>query len=389
MAGRPPPHNRNDLLLDLDDDQPVYNVGQRAPINDEDLLRAYNTNHDETNRPSISYDDFVGAGGASNASARQLPGGPGTAASRGPYMSGMDDRMYSQTSGLNNYQPYMDELDDLPGDGTSMYSASGAAMHGGPPGVKPRNRNSIMSLGGGIMGRAKNMLGMGPEYTEMDLPLTEPGARARTESGEPTPGRSEGGFDLGKFKFGFGRGRVDPSTLGPRIIHLNNPPANKANKYVDNHISTAKYYVWSFLPKFLFEQFSKFANLFFLFTAGLQQIPNLSPTNQYTTIGPLGVVLLISAGKELIEDYKRKTSDKSLNSAKARVLRGSTFEDTKWVNVAVGDIVRVESEEPFPADLILLASSEPEGLCYIETANLDGETNLKIKTSHPGNLSPR
>jgi phospholipid-transporting ATPase len=383
MAGKPPPRGRNDLLLDLDDDQPVYNVGQRSPINDDDLLRTYNASHDDPSRPSISYDDFVGAGGASHPSTRQLPGGPGTVASTGPYMSGTDDRMYSQTSGLNNYQPYADELDDFPADGTSVYSTTGATMHAGQMGGKARNRNSILSLGGGLMGRAKNMLGMGPEYTEMDLPLTEPGARERANSAGPTPERSDGGFDLGKFKFGFGRGRVDPSTLGPRIIHLNNPPANKANKYVDNHISTAKYNVATFLPKFLFEQFSKFANLFFLFTAALQQIPNLSPTNQYTTIGPLLVVLIISAGKELIEDHKRKTSDKTLNSSRARVLRGSTFEDTKWVNVAVGDIVRVESEEPFPADVILLASSEPEGLCYIETANLDGETNLKIKQAIP------
>src|SRR5439155_491884 len=83
---------------------------------------------------------------------------------------------------------------------------------------------------------------------------------------------------------GFGRGKVDPSTLGPRTIHLNNPPVNSATKYVDNHVSTAKYNIATFLPKFLFEQFSKYANLFFLFTSAIQQSPNISPTSRYTTI---------------------------------------------------------------------------------------------------------
>ncbi|PWW75823.1 phospholipid-translocating P-type ATPase [Tuber magnatum] len=228
---------------------------------------------------------------------------------------------------------------------------------------------------------------MGPEYSEMDLPLTE--ARPKSTAAGGTGGASGGqrskerGNSRGKFKFGFGRRKVDPSTLGPRVIHLNNPRANAAGKYVDNHISTAKYNIATFIPKFLYEQFSKYANLFFLFTAALQQIPNISPTNKYTTIGPLIVVLLVSAGKELVEDWKRKTQDQELNRSKARVLVGASFETQRWINVRVGDIVRVESEEPFPADLVLMASSEPEGLCYIETANLDGETNLKIKQAIP------
>ena len=51
----------------------------------------------------------------------------------------------------------------------------------------------------------------------------------------------------------------------------------------------------------------------------------------------------------------------------------------RWKDIQVGDILKITSSRQFPADLILLASSEPKGMAYIETSNLDGETNLKLK----------
>lgn len=69
-----------------------------------------------------------------------------------------------------------------------------------------------------------------------------------------------------------------------------------------------------------------------------------------------------------------------MNNRKTKVHCGNgNFEDTKWMDLRVGDIVKVEKDEFFPADLILLSSSYDEAICYVETTNLDGETNLKLK----------
>lgn len=55
------------------------------------------------------------------------------------------------------------------------------------------------------------------------------------------------------------------------------------------------------------------------------------------------------------------------------------FSETKWKHIHVGQVVKIRSDEYFPADLVLLTSSAPKGIAYIETKNLDGETNLKHK----------
>uniref|UniRef100_A0A8C9MUH6 Phospholipid-transporting ATPase n=1 Tax=Serinus canaria TaxID=9135 RepID=A0A8C9MUH6_SERCA len=146
-----------------------------------------------------------------------------------------------------------------------------------------------------------------------------------------------------------------------RTIYLNQP---QQSKFRDNWVSTAKYSVVTFLPRFLYEQIRKAANAFFLFIALLQQIPDVSPTGRYTTLVPLLFILTVAGIKEIIEDYKRHKADSAVNKKKT---------------VAVGDIVKVTNGQHLPADMIIISTSEPQAMCYIETANLDGETNLKIR----------
>ncbi|XP_060651447.1 probable phospholipid-transporting ATPase IA isoform X3 [Drosophila nasuta] len=165
-----------------------------------------------------------------------------------------------------------------------------------------------------------------------------------------------------------------------RVIALNGPqPIN----YCNNRISTAKYSVVSFLPSFLFEQFRRYSNCFFLLIALLQQIPDVSPTGRYTTLVPLIFILSVSAIKEIIEDIKRHRADNEINHRLIERLENGTWTTVRWSELSVGDIIKVTIDTFFPADLVLLSSSEPQAMCFIETANLDGETNLKIRQGVP------
>lgn len=153
----------------------------------------------------------------------------------------------------------------------------------------------------------------------------------------------------------------------------------------NNAICTSKYTVISFLPKNLFEQFSKMANVYFLFIMVLQIIPQISITGgQPAILLPLMFVCAVSAVKDLFEDIKRHRADDQENNRKTLVLNLKTgkFESKQQKQIRVGDIVKCLNNEFFPADLVILNSSGRKGICYIETKNLDGETNLKHKLAN-------
>ncbi|CAL9082367.1 unnamed protein product [Musa acuminata var. zebrina] len=168
-----------------------------------------------------------------------------------------------------------------------------------------------------------------------------------------------------------------------RVVFANDPDCFEATNlnYGSNYVSTTKYTLATFLPKSLFEQFRRVANMYFLVSGCLSFTP-LAPYSPLSAVAPLVLVIGATMLKEGIEDWKRYQQDIEVNNRKVKIHHGNgNFDYTEWKSLRVGDIVKVEKDEFFPADLILLSSSYDDAICYVETTNLDGETNLKLKQS--------
>jgi phospholipid-translocating ATPase len=217
--------------------------------------------------------------------------------------------------------------------------------------------------------------------------------------------------------------------------------------YISNSIRSSRYNIWNFLPCQLWFQFSKIANLFFLVIGIVQLIPGLSTTGSFTTILPLLLFLSFTIAREGYDDFRRYQLDKVDNRKSTRVLstaksggisilpsaflntskeywnffRGGSSSakgmsqaisivtsnqcmdhadvsgpsDTSgaaswvtvlWKDIKVGDIIELKRNDPIPADIVLLHADGRDGIAYIETMELDGETNLK--TRRPPTMPP-
>jgi len=149
-------------------------------------------------------------------------------------------------------------------------------------------------------------------------------------------------------------------------------------------VRTSKYTALSFLPLNLFVQLSKGANMYFILITFMQLVDVISISNgKAAMLPPLVFVISLSMIKDAYEDYQRHKSDDKENDDTAHVYDPQTraFKDCDWHNIRVGQIVKVTENKFFPADLLLIHSSGIEGISYVETKNLDGETNLKHKSA--------
>ncbi|KAI0635354.1 phospholipid-translocating P-type ATPase [Trametes polyzona] len=272
-------------------------------------------------------------------------------------------------------------------------------------------------------------------------------------------------------------------------------------RYVRNKVRTSKYTVITFIPKNLYEQFRRVANLYFLALVIVQVFSIFGAPSPQTSALPLIFILTVTAIKDAIEDYRRAVLDEEVNNSAAtklgnwrnvnqpkdprswfekllglnppgKVTRGvrklrereagegmefvlskggeervsmglygagrklddiqsvdehsyppqeskppvaawaggsgsldayqqsiharssigvvdynkrvtglARWERTLWKKLEVGDIVLLRENEQVPADIVVLSTSDPDNMCYLETKNLDGETNLKPRKS--------
>jgi len=236
-----------------------------------------------------------------------------------------------------------------------------------------------------------------------------------------------------------------PNTLPPLSTTEGSPDSHQSvnlgkavNGGKDNAVYTTKYNLLTFLPIAIREQFRRNGNVYFLCIGGLMLVgeyyPDLYNTsvNPWTTLGPLAFVVTISLLQEGMADLKRRTSDFDNNNHPCVVLRRDddigkcnrikniydgndiivklltqvkpsarrksldiaspsmadnvstaniAFASTKRKDIRVGEIVLIRNREMVPADIVILGSSGENGSAYVETSQIDGETNLKLRKS--------
>jgi phospholipid-transporting ATPase len=159
-----------------------------------------------------------------------------------------------------------------------------------------------------------------------------------------------------------------------------------------NVVITGRYNIITFFPQNLFEQFRRLANVYFLVLGIIAAVGEY--TAYYDTavqavgiLTPVSAVVAISMIKDGVEDWKRHRTDAKVNARPVQRLEGdfenasantAAINTAQWKDLYPGDVVLLQNGDEVPADAVVLACGGIQGnICYVETAAIDGESNLK------------
>lgn len=166
-----------------------------------------------------------------------------------------------------------------------------------------------------------------------------------------------------------------PRSIPVRIS--SNPGRLDQHVYPSNKVATAYPSLLIFVPISIVRQYVKPLSFYFLIMTALAFFPAISSGQPYSQLVPVLLVLSVSVYRETSQERNRQREDNRTNSQITQINRDGQWLQVKWQDVCVGDVVMVSGDQPSPADLVLVASSSSGNTAYIQTANLDGESNFK------------
>lgn len=165
-----------------------------------------------------------------------------------------------------------------------------------------------------------------------------------------------------------------------REIEVNGSEGVGSSMYISNYIRSNRYTLLSLLPLNLFEQFHRYANIWFLIVVILQLSPlNTEPYERYTTLVPFVCILLFTLAKDAYQDICRVRADTVSNNRAYFVWDGVNYITELSKNLKVGQIVLVREGDFVPADMVLLAAADLDQKCYINASLILGESKLECK----------
>ncbi|KAA6400247.1 MAG: putative Phospholipid-transporting ATPase 1 [Streblomastix strix] len=142
-------------------------------------------------------------------------------------------------------------------------------------------------------------------------------------------------------------------------------------QFTDNTVHTAKCIWWNFLPVAIFEKLRRVSNFNFLFQMIMNLLPGVGVFSPVTAIIPVGLVIGIGIQKDGIKDLRRHKADRIMNRKAVCMFRGKEFEQIETYKIQIGDVLVLKGNEEICADAIIIASTDPDGIAYMNTTNLD------------------